>query len=701
MVNGKETLYIALAAIVLATIGIGLAYYKAPGPEGPEGVQGPPGPQGEQGPPGMLDTSYLSPGPGIDLVVTDVEIGSDGLTKVTMNVTDASGQPMTPDDFSINFMLASIEEDASGTPYYRNYFTRDSPGDEYVMNGETMQPAISDLSQPDRDRGGTWEELAPGEWMYTFGSAVPSDYDASATHVLAAYGYQPQRDEIANVVYAFVPEGGTSDVWEVSTTDTCNRCHDPLALHGGPRQEYVLCLVCHTPDAVDPESGNSVDMKVLIHKIHMGEELPSVQAGEEYYIVGHSQSVNDYSEVVFPAGVLNCEVCHSGPDGDSYLNNPSRDACGSCHDDVDFTTGEGHMSLPQTNDDGCQGCHPSTMTNEFDKSIPGAHVVESRSSQLPGTNMDIISISNTGPGQKPTITYSVKDNSGNVIDLEDIDRAMFVVAGPNTDYATYWEEDALSSSVDNGDGTYSYTFSTSMPSDASGSWSVGVEGRTVVNIDDGQGGTISVRDTTTNEVLYFAVTDDEPVPRRTVVSQENCDACHEDLSLHGDNRRSVEYCVVCHMPMESDESVRADEAMPPTTIDFKVMIHKIHLGEEGGEPYIIYGYRGSVNDFGNVLYPADLRDCDKCHVNDSYLLPLDSGVLGTTVKQEGEVVSYTPPMTSACLSCHPSDADAAHTEIMTSSVGVESCPVCHGVGAEFAMIATTDVWAEIQFTKVD
>ncbi|MCW4051533.1 MAG: OmcA/MtrC family decaheme c-type cytochrome [Candidatus Bathyarchaeota archaeon] len=705
MSNDKTTLYLAIIAIVLATIGTGLAYYKTPGPEGPQGIQGligetgPAGPQGEQGLAGVVDMSLISPGAGIDIEVTNVEIGSDGITKVTMTVTDASGQPMTS-DFSMSFLLAAIEEDASGTPYYNNYFTRDAPGDEYVKDGETMDPELTDLTQPDRERGGTWEVLAPGELVYTFANAVPSNYDSSATHVFAAYAYQPQRDEIANVIYAFVPDGGTPDVWQVSTTESCNRCHDPLALHGGTRQEYVLCLPCHTPDAIDPESGNSVDMKVMIHKIHMGENLPSVEAGEDYYIVGHRQSVHDYSEVVFPTDVRNCEMCHTGPDGDSYKTNPSRDACGSCHDDVDFATGEGHVSLPQTSDAGCSGCHSATMTKEFDRSVPGAHAIPNFSSQLPGTNIDIVSVSNTGQGQKAVITYTVKNDAGEQIALADINRIYFVVAGPNTDYETYWRESALSGSVDNGDGTYSYTIATAIPSDATGSWSIGVEGRTMQEIDDGAGGVLEVRDLTLNEVYAIPVTDAVAVPRRTVVSQENCESCHENLYLHGGNRKSVEYCATCHMPSETDEDVRPAEAMPPTTVDIKVMIHRIHLGEEGGEPYVIYGHGGSENDFGHVIYSADLANCAKCHVDDSYELPLSSGVLGTTVEEAGEVVSYTPPIQSACLGCHPSDESKAHTETMTAN-GVESCVVCHGAGKDFAPGETSTVWAEIQLIGLD
>ena len=54
-----------------------------------------------------------------------------------------------------------------------------------------------------------------------------------------------------------------------------------------------------------------------------------------------------------------------------------------------------------------------------------------------------------------------------------------------------------------------------------------------------------------NEVYAVAVTDVVAVPRRTVGSQENCNACHENRYLHGGNRRSVEYCATCHVPNET------------------------------------------------------------------------------------------------------------------------------------------------------
>ncbi len=45
------------------------------------------------------------------------------------------------------------------------------------------------------------------------------------------------------------------------------------------------------------------------------------------------------------------------------------------------------------------------------------------------------------------------------------------------------------------------------------------------------------------------------------------------------------------------------------------MIHRIHTGEELTQDFTIYGFNGSVNNFNHVLFPGDLRDCLKCHVD--------------------------------------------------------------------------------------
>ena len=50
-----------------------------------------------------------------------------------------------------------------------------------------------------------------------------------------------------------------------------------LSAHGGARVEVQYCVMCHNPGTTDPYSGNTLDLKVMIHKIHTGNTLPSIQ----------------------------------------------------------------------------------------------------------------------------------------------------------------------------------------------------------------------------------------------------------------------------------------------------------------------------------------------------------------------------------------------------------------------------------------
>jgi OmcA/MtrC family decaheme c-type cytochrome len=67
----------------------------------------------------------------------------------------------------------------------------------------------------------------------------------------------------------------------------------------------------------------------------------------------------DFTEVTFPQDLKNCAKCHAGPDGDHWYTRPSIEACGSCHDDVNFTTGENHAGGMQANNAMCTTCHPA------------------------------------------------------------------------------------------------------------------------------------------------------------------------------------------------------------------------------------------------------------------------------------------------------------------------------------------------------
>ena len=174
-------------------------------------------------------------------------------------------------------------------------------------------------------------------------------------------------------------------------------------------------------------------MPVLIHKIHMGSSLPSVKAGTPYRI-WHRGAWSDFSQVVFPQDVRNCTTCHCpGPDSRTTGRRIRlRRSCGSCHDNVNFATGENHVNLPQLNDNQCKNCHAAEATMDFDASIPGAHVVPNQSASLPGLVTKIMKRDGATPGNSPTVTFTVTDNAGNPVDISKITQFRLVLAGPNT-----------------------------------------------------------------------------------------------------------------------------------------------------------------------------------------------------------------------------------------------------------------------------
>jgi OmcA/MtrC family decaheme c-type cytochrome len=68
--------------------------------------------------------------------------------------------------------------------------------------------------------------------------------------------------------------------------------------------------------------------------------------------------------------LTNCVTCHTGvptaaakttvtPQGDNWKNNPSRMACGACHNNVNFATGANHGDIGgvRTDDSQCKTCH--------------------------------------------------------------------------------------------------------------------------------------------------------------------------------------------------------------------------------------------------------------------------------------------------------------------------------------------------------
>jgi OmcA/MtrC family decaheme c-type cytochrome len=623
--------------------------------------------------------------PGIVVKVASAAIAADGTITARVNITDPKGIPLdragvaTPGAVTWQFIAAYIP---GGAKEYVAYTT--------VVTKATLNTNPSQI-QAGTDSGGTFTDNAIGDYTYTFATKAPKGYDATATHTI---GVVAQRDlsefmtydewsETSNATFDFVPNGShVVATRSVVPTTACNQCHDPLIGHGGSRLTVEMCILCHTPQSINPDTGLTQDMPVLIHKIHMGKNLPSVIAGTPYRI-WHRGKWSDFSDVGFPTGtdeLKTCTVCHqNAPQANNYMTSPTRAACGACHDNVNFDTGKNHSDaqIVQVDDKNCTTCHIPQGNIEFDASIKGAHTVATRSTTLPGVKFNIVGVANAKAGSKPTVTFTVTNNAKQTVDISQMANLSLVMAGPTTDYNGYTTEDVRKATLTGGQ--YVYTFITALPANAAGTFVVGMEGYNNVNIYPGTPNAQTVRDIGYNQVYYFSVDSSPVAKRRQVVSQSTCTTCHNTLMLHGGFRQNVEYCVVCHNPGVDDSSMRA-KGDTPESVNFKTMIHKIHTGSSLTTQYTVMGHGNVPNNFNDVGYVGDRRDCQQCHLAGTNLVPLPAGVIGQ--KSPRDYLTTQGPITAACLSCHDTKASAAHASINTSPALGESCEACHTTGVQ-------------------
>jgi OmcA/MtrC family decaheme c-type cytochrome len=488
--------------------------------------------------------------------------------------------------------------------------------------------------------------------------------------------------------YDFRPDGGdVTEQWGSMLETTCNSCHYDLALHGDRRRALKGCMMCHSPQSTDPDSGNTVDMKVMGHKIHMGANLPSVQAGNPYFIIGYRGSVHDYSHVLYPMDIRNCDSCHKddAPNGFLHMTNPTRASCGSCHDDIVWETGENHP-VPQLNDDNCANCHHPEGEREFDISIAGAHTIPTKSMQLAGLNMVITDVTNAAPGSAPTVYFTLKNDDGSDVDdiagLRTLNLRMAGPQGQTIDYTTDLSEDARDASP-SGD-EWMATFEDPIPEDATGTWTFTADVRRATVIDDGSDEGMSVTEGAFNPIFHATVTDAELDPRREVVSMEKCNTCHDTLALHGGQRFNVQECLICHRPNNDDHEVRPEEEGLAESIDMRWLIHRIHTGHLLENDFTVYGYRSSIHNYNHVGYPGDLRNCVACHESGTYGVPAPGG--SAEVPTLRHYYSPKQPAAAACLACHDSVDASAHAYVNTAPFG-ESCAACHGDGRDYSVDA--------------
>jgi OmcA/MtrC family decaheme c-type cytochrome len=247
---------------------------------------------------------------------------------------------------------------------------------------------------------------AEGNYSYTSTATLPAD--ASGTWRLGLEvrrpvtlsGGQSVTEFAQNPVALFSVDGSpVEDRRVVVAQENCASCHGTFSvdfsIHGGSRNQVDYCVVCHNPNVTDfdrrrrAESvgadlvDETIVFKHLIHKIHRGENLEH----HPYIVYGFGpQPVNftahDFSEVLFPGDLRDCDTCHTG--GSQFLplpggllptlrsvvdssggtavelptgaTPPVQDACLACHD-ADDAAAHAETMTTAAGAEACNVCH--------------------------------------------------------------------------------------------------------------------------------------------------------------------------------------------------------------------------------------------------------------------------------------------------------------------------------------------------------
>jgi OmcA/MtrC family decaheme c-type cytochrome len=571
-----------------------------------------------------------------------------------------------------------------------------------VQNAEAIGKVV--VNQATTESGGTLIQNDDGSWSYTL-ITDPGDPSTLATvHEICLQFSLPASAN--NPCIEFVPQdlinpaigdNATSlsdsfyndyETRKIVANGSCNSCHDSLTVHGS-RTSTDYCMTCHNPDSSDANSTNTVDMKVMAHRIHFSDKLPSVEDGEDYIIWGFRNGEHNYSHVSYPQNANNCTRCHAGqedidyaaeqglpmpiaevtPDGHDWATYPGRAACESCHDDK--TSHGGGGSSP------CLQCHTNVAERHRDEGEELARAL----------SLNIESATDTGPGQYPKVIVTLS-RDGLPIDIFDF--AGKIRLGFAWDAATDFDNEGISGFE---------ALNTEVTIDASNSVNLGDNRFEVTSPDpvlDGQN-TIAVMlfgqqnlgncgsfinhnpdDCVAigSVIEFYPSTASSATARREIVDIEKCDSCHHRLAMtdqghatyHASPAENPRLCAGCHGPGLGFE----------VSADFRVLVHSIHASGIREEPY--KGF-----DEEHLQYPGDLSNCEACHLPGTQTLPtlIDSQPLKGGTR-------YTTPLAATCASCHDDATAKAH---MTSAGGavfdgtqaqadnaIEACNVCHSNG---------------------
>jgi OmcA/MtrC family decaheme c-type cytochrome len=606
------------------------------GTTGSSGPAGSPGTTGATGPTTTGSALNISTATSITGKILSVTIAGPPVVK--FQLTDQNGaflQGLPAAD--IGFAVAQLVPGQNGSASQWNSYIYSTVAPATCPTGvSACATAPTTQATVEAAATGAFVDNGDGTYQYTFKKDITTDpkvlYNAALTHRV---GFEIRNlVQANNAAYSFQPStGAILGIFsrEIIDTATCDTCHTALSAHGGARVETQYCVMCHNPDTVDPNSANTLDMKVMIHKVHTGIDLPSIQTagtpnttptlGQGYWIVGHGAALSNFNTVLYPQDTRNCATCHVQDhplltEALNFESVPTMEACGACHDNVNFATGANHASGIIANDTQCSTCHgPNSTIDNGNLQVAAVHVIPEvvAAAKFQYIVNSVKFTTDNAHHVFPIVNFSVVDPTNGNTPYNILTAAAFTGIDPGTgkpvcanggkarlaidiawetsDY-TNWGSGATpaawgqpislnplvvtgcaaavpGSAISGPDSTGAFTLTSPTPlptppviacPPASATLcpvisniAVVVEGHPGI-VTKGPGATALA---VTSTVSYANVLGATPVARRAVVDIAKCDVCHSVVAEHGDNRNNnAQVCVTCHNPASTDVGMR-------------------------------------------------------------------------------------------------------------------------------------------------
>lgn len=491
-----------------------------------------------------------------------------------------------------------------------------------------------------------------------------------------------------NLIYDFIPATGlavtaTDAAREIVSINNCNQCHQRLGHHGGnlARVETRYCVTCHTdqlkygfPEATFDSANNTYtgltrkiggrsvfEFNAMIHAVHMGEDL--TKGG---YEIAENAVTNG---ITYPQDKQNCTKCHTATatattptataQGDNWTKFPSRLACGACHDQVDWQTGNGHGVLneggPALNDQNCAvQCHDAAT-------IKVQHLTTFATANNPNVPAGVanfaydLSSVTLNANRQPVIKFQVKKDgtpvtfntytAGSTVMLDNFVNGpslymLFAVPQDNIQTPADFNVSASVSLINLWNGKGGNLFA---GPDANGYYTATLVSAisntgvataiTVPTYSSIVTGAIIGSFTQTNLPNYPYVAGDATKPglvrpallkkllaagitgntaRRAIVDTAKCNACHDQLgtnpNFHGGARNDAQACAFCHTPNRTSSGWSANAS---------TFIHGIHGGSKRSVAFNWHAV-SATETYADVTYPGKLNKCEQCHMPDTY-----------------------------------------------------------------------------------